>query len=36
MIATGPAMMAGEELAEVASQALGTDMTYKSITEYSH
>ena len=36
IIATGPAMMAGEELAEAASQALGTDMTYKSITEYSH
>ena len=34
IIVTGPAMMAGEELAEAASQALGKDLTYKSITEY--
>jgi len=34
MILTGPAMMAGEELAEAASQALGKKMTYKAISEY--
>jgi uncharacterized protein YbjT (DUF2867 family) len=33
IILTGPAMMAGEELAEAASQALDRKMTYKSITE---
>jgi uncharacterized protein YbjT (DUF2867 family) len=34
IILTGPAMMAGEELAEAASQALGKKMTYKAISEY--
>ena len=36
IIATGPAMMAGEELAEAASQALGKDMTYKSYLQSTH
>jgi hypothetical protein len=31
---TGPAMMAGEELAEAASQALEKKMTFKAISEY--
>jgi len=35
MILTGPAMMAGEEIAEAASQALGKKMKYKAIAEYS-
>ena len=35
IICTGPEMMAGEELAEAASQALGSNMTYKAISEYS-
>jgi len=35
IICTGPEMMAGEELAEAASQALGSKMTYKAISEYS-
>src|SRR6266496_6243248 len=33
IILTGPAMMAGEELAEAASQALDRKMSYHAITE---
>jgi hypothetical protein len=34
IILTGPAMMAGEELAEAASQAFDQKMTFKAISEY--
>jgi uncharacterized protein YbjT (DUF2867 family) len=33
IVQTGPAMVAGPELAEAASQALGTKMEFESITE---
>lgn len=35
IILTGPAMMAGEELAEAASQAFDQKMTFKAISEYN-
>jgi hypothetical protein len=33
MVATGPMMVAGPELAQAASQALGTKMEFESISE---
>lgn len=34
MVATGPIMVAGPELAQAASQALGAKMEFQSISEY--
>jgi hypothetical protein len=36
MVATGPMMTAGPELAEAASQALSVKMEFQSISEYVH